>query len=141
MANSYNNTRLNSGSWSNIQLESGDAATEYQPNALYTIPLTDGTGPLTVYGGILNVTAGELTVTHGHIASYDGAESVPDGWMSSTGELSAGAEIVYPLAQPVTHTLTPVQIAALSGSNRVAANAGSVAVTYQADAALTLGGG
>ena len=61
--------------------------------------------------------------------------------MSSTGELSAGAEIVYPLARPVTHTLTPVQIAALSGSNRVAANAGSVAVTYQADAALTLGGG
>ena len=91
----------------------------------------------TVYGGTLNITTGELTVTYGRIASYDG-ETVPGGWISSTGALSTGAEVVYPLATPLTYSLTPTQVATLAGYNAISADAGPVRVTYKADPAITL---
>lgn len=102
-----------------------------------TVTLTDGANPLTVYGGALDVTTGTLTVTHGNIASYNG-ETVPDGWISSTGQLSTGAQVVYPLATPQTYQLTPAQLATLAGYNAVSADAGTIELTYRADVALSL---
>ena len=42
-------------------------------------------------------------------------------------------QIAYPLATPVTYSLTPAQLSALSGYNAVSADAGNVSVTYRAD--------
>lgn len=112
-----------------------------------TVPLVDSNNndaALTVYGGVLTLTpsAATLTVTHGNIPSYDGESAVPDGWISSTGELSAGAQVVYPLdpADYQTYPLTPAQLATLSGCNAVFADAGTLSVTYRADPSLSLGG-
>lgn len=105
-----------------------------------TVSLTDGNNALTVYGGTLNVTTGELIVTHGSVSSYDGVTAVPDGWISSTGQLSAGAQIIYPLAAAdyQSYTLTGQNLSALYGENTFSANAGSVTVEYRADVTLSL---
>ena len=49
------------------------------------------------------------------------------------------AEIVYPLATPVTYQLTSAQVAALAGYNAVAADSGTLSLTYRADPNLSLG--
>lgn len=62
-------------SWSDIQIEVGTAATDYEPYQapeVKTISWESEAG--TVYGGTLNVTTGELTVTH-KLVTYTGAES------------------------------------------------------------------
>lgn len=118
--------------FTDIQLELGAEATAYEPytgSDTWTVPF-GGAGP--VYGGVLDVTGGVLTVTHGHIASYAG-ETVLEGWISSTGALSDGAEVVYPLAEPAAYRLTAVEITSLAGTNRVAADCGPVSVTYRAE--------
>lgn len=42
-------------------------------------------------------------------------------------------QVVYPLATPITYTLTPVQVKTLLGENRIYADAGQVTVQYRAD--------
>lgn len=126
-----------------VQLELGTSATEREPyrGQSVEVALVDANNnPLTVYGGRLELSerAATLTVTHGNIASYDG-ETVPDGWISSTGQLSTGAQVVYPLASPQTYNLTPQQLSTLSGYNNVSASVGTIALTYRADIALALG--
>ena len=49
------------------------------------------------------------------------------------------AQIVYPLATPVTYQLTSAQVAALAGYNAVAADSGTLSLTYRADPNLSLG--
>lgn len=111
-----------------------------------TVQLTDGDNPLTVYGGTLDVTTGTLTVAWANIASYNG-ETLPGRWISDRDVYAAGtsptagAQVIYELATPVTYQLTPAQLAALSGYNAVSSDAGSVSVTYKADPVLSLGGG
>lgn len=109
------------------QLELGDTATEYEP---YTGDTYTRDLPSTIYGGTIDWVTGVLTVTHGCIDSYAG-EAVPDGWISSTGQLSEGAQVVHPLATPYTIQLTPQQIAALEGSNNIYTDSGDTAVTYR----------
>ena len=46
----------------------------------------------------------------GRIESYNG-ESVGDVFMSSTGELSTGATVIYPLAKPIETPLTADELA------------------------------
>lgn len=125
----------------NIQLEEGASETAYEPyrGQSAALPMTDGSDPLTVYGGALELSETEtkLTVTHGNIASYNG-ETVPDGWISSTGQLSTGAQVVYPLATPPTYQLAPAQLTTLPGYNVVSADAGTIELTYRADVALSL---
>lgn len=55
-----------SATWGEIQFESGDAASGYEPFRWQTVSvaLTDGAAPLTVYGGRLDVTTGTLSVTY-----------------------------------------------------------------------------
>lgn len=123
---------------SDFMLEVGDAVTEYESYRGQAVDISlSSVG--TVYGGILDAIGGTLSVTHGQIASYNG-ETVPDGWISSTGELSTGAQVVYPLASPLSHSLTSVSLTSLLGYNCVFADAGTIAVNYRADTQITLGG-
>ena len=57
--------------FADIQLQTGNTATTYEPYTgnTYTTPFGQ-----TIYGGVLNVTTGELTITHGFI-TYDGSEN------------------------------------------------------------------
>lgn len=112
-----------------FQVEYGTTATAYEPyqGKLFTIDLGQ-----TVYGGSYNWTTGKLTVTHGYIDSY-ASEDVPDGWISSTGALTEGAQIIYPLAEPVTVQLALQEILALSGTNTLYSDTGDTTVTGRAD--------
>ena len=129
-AGTYDNVRFTPM----VRLASAPAGYEQYDGQSGTVSLSSAG---TVYGGTLDVIAGTLTVTHGQIASYDG-ETVPDGWISSTGELSTGAQVVYPLDTPLSYRLTPVSLTSLSGYNNVIADAGTLAVTYRADTQITL---
>lgn len=42
-------------------------------------------------------------------------------------------QVVYPLAAPITYTLTPTEVKTLLGENRIYADAGRVTVQYRAD--------
>lgn len=88
--------------------------------------------PETVYGGTIDWLTGVLTVTHGHIEAYAG-EDVPDGWVSSVGALTDGAQVVYPLAEPYTIQLDPQTLDMLRGYNTLWCRTGSTAVGYVAD--------
>jgi hypothetical protein len=79
---------------------------------------------------------GNGQITHGYIASYVD-ETVPDGWVSSIGELSAGAQVVYPLATPIDITPTAAPLTALPQLDRITprqnvltASTGNVELTY-----------
>lgn len=127
-----------------LQVERGTVATEFEsPHVTtVTVSLVDANDdPLTVYGGTLDVTNGELTVTYDSIDSYDG-ETVPDGWLSSTGELSTGAQVVYPLAPAdyQTYNLTEQSLSMLSGYNVISTPAESLSVEYRSDPLLGLDG-
>lgn len=82
----------------------------------------------TVYGGTLNVVTGELTVTHENIASYNG-EDVGDDWISSTGELTTGAQVVYKTSSPQTYNIGQNKILAIAGTNVIYCNSGDVSVS------------
>ncbi|MBR4108723.1 MAG: hypothetical protein IKK41_00135 [Oscillospiraceae bacterium] len=114
--------------WDNIQVEYADAATAYAP---YTCNEFSRTVPA-VCGGRLNWNTGELTVTHGRISSYAG-EIVPDGWKSSTGKLSTGALVTYPLETPYTVWLTPQLIFALEGRNYLWSNVDNTTAGFHQD--------
>lgn len=88
--------------------------------------------PETVYGGALDWATGVLTKTHEYIASYQG-ESVGDEWISSTGLLSTGAEVLYRLDEPEVIQLSPHQILAITGTNTVYCDTGNVTVTGYED--------
>lgn len=112
-----------------LQLEAGTTATEYEPYRGEEITLDLGQ---TVYGGNLDWKTGLLTITKGNIESYAG-EDVPDGWISSTGELSTGAQVVYPIAEPVTVQLTPQEFLGLSGTNTLYSDTGDTDISGKAD--------
>lgn len=111
------------------QIESGSASTEYEPYRGQEFTADFGQ---TVYGGSYDWQTGVLTVTQGCIENYDG-EAVPEGWISSTGELSQGAQVVYLLEDPESIQLTPQELFALSGENVLYSNTGDTAVTGKAD--------
>lgn len=112
-----------------IQLERNNAATSYEPYRGQTYTADFGE---TVYGGTLDWTTGILTKTHEYIASFQG-ESVGDEWISSTGLLSTGAEVLYRLDEPEVIQLSPQQILAISGTNTVYCDTGDVTVTGYED--------
>ncbi len=113
--------------WSNLQVEISDTATEYEP---YTADTFTRTINVANYGGRMNWSTGVLTTTHGRIASYDG-EEVPDGWISSTGELSQGAQVVYPLETPKTFKYAAREVLSLGGTNTLHSDTGGTSVEFQ----------
>lgn len=86
----------------------------------------------TVYGGTLDVTGGIVTKTHENIPSYAG-ENVGDDWISSTGSLTDGAQVVYRLPQPEIIRLESTEIIAASGINTVYADTGDVTISGYSD--------
>lgn len=49
-------------------------------------------------------------------------------------------QVVYPLATPITYTLTPTEIRTLLGTNNIWSDAGDVSVKYDADTKLYIDG-
>ena len=90
-----------------------------------------------VYGCDVDLTNGVLKVTHANIVSYAG-EELPGAWLSSIDEYvdggtpTAGAQVVYELAEPVVYPLTPVDIVMRDGVNTLWAYCGSIAIDYVA---------
>ena len=92
----------------------------------------------TIYGGEA-VYNGDgtwtVTVTHANIASYNG-ESINEPWISSMDAYEAGAtpttgaQVVYPLATPLTYTLTTEELTTLLGQNNVWCDAGEITLRY-----------
>ena len=108
---------------------SGDST--YEPYTAQTYPITWESIAGTVYGGTLDVVSGVLTVDWDYIASYDG-ETLPGEWISDRDVYvegttpTAGAEVAYKLAEPVTYQLTPTDIKTLAGFNQIYSDAGPV---------------
>lgn len=98
----------------------------------------------TVYGGTLDVTNGVLTVTKENIGSYAG-ESLPGVWISDRdiytegGIPTAGAQVVYDLAEPVIYQLTPTEIRTLLGETNFFTDAGNLSIEYQKDIVQYIG--
>lgn len=84
------------------------------PNGLPGIPVESG-GNYTDENGQqwicdeVDFGAGKKTQRVGVIDSYN-SESVGDVYMSSTGQLTAGAKVLYPLSEPTETDLTPEQL-------------------------------
>ena len=124
-----------------IQIAIGtEKLTSYEPyqGNTYTVQLGQ-----TVYGGTLDVGTGTLTVTQAKIASYNG-ENLPGKWISDRdiytpgAQPSIGAQVVYDLAESQTIQLDPQKILALSGTNTLFADAGSVTVSGLSDPAAIM---
>ena len=85
---------------------------------------------------------GTLTVTHGQITSYNG-EALPGAWLSDRDMYAegttptAGAQVVYELAEPQAYRLSPTEITTLYGANNIWADCGSIQnAGYGADTRL-----
>lgn len=98
----------------------------------------------TVYGGYYEPMTGKLTQTHGFISSYAG-EPINEPWRSSLDEYtpggtpSMGAEVVYPLSEPVvTYPNEPQTISTMYGNNVINSSSGDVDITYRRDIGLAL---
>lgn len=119
-----------------IQLNEGNLLpyTQYNGNT-YTFEFGQ-----TVYGGHFD-NKGNLVVTHGYIASYNG-ETINEPWISSMDDYvpntspSIGAQVVYPLATPITLSITSQDIPTLLGENNIYSDTGDVDVTIRADIGL-----
>ena len=61
----------------------------------------------TAYDGTNGLDVMESTYNVGYIESYAG-ESITTAWISSTGELSTGAEVAYVLSSPETYATEPL---------------------------------
>lgn len=109
-----------------VQIEIGNKATEYEaaeqqtltistPNGLPGIPVTsggnytDGNGQQWICDEI-DYKDRKRVQRCEKIASYSG-QAITTPYISSTGELSTGAEVVYILAEPIETPLTGEEIA------------------------------
>ncbi len=118
-----------------IQVEPGSRMTAFEA---YRETVFEAEWEGTVYGGTADLKNGILTVTDGYIASY-GGEELPGAWISDRdvyaagSSPSAGAQVVYKLAEPETRRLDPVTVPLASGGNILKADCGPVTVTCNAD--------
>lgn len=110
-----------------LQLEIGPIATPYDPyqsqsltistpNGLPGVPVNSG-GNYTDASGqqsacdVKDYGIGKYTQMVGHIESYNG-ESITTPYMSTTGQLSTGAEVYYVLDEPVVTDISTDEFAA-----------------------------
>ena len=102
-----------------FQMEIGTENTEYEPYRGQVLSCDFGAP---VPAAEVDFAAGIWRETWGYIASYAG-ETVPAGWISSTGTLNTGAQVAYPLAAPIEHAVVPQLIAAPAGPCTITTNA------------------
>lgn len=120
--------------YTNVQLERGTTATAYEaPETVFSYDFNDP-----IYGGTIDPVTGVLTVTHANIASYNG-EAINEPWYSSVNAYasgstpSAGAQVVYPLSNPVTYQLEKTAVKTKYGANTIWGNTGTISTRYCAD--------
>ena len=124
-----------------FQIEAGSEATEFEPAHISVTELSWEDEAGTIYGGTLDPLAGKLRVTHGCIESYDG-ETINEPWLSSKNVYSAGAtpsagaQVVYPLSEPLVYSLPAMELCSEGGANYLFCDAGDSTVVYRADTAL-----
>ncbi len=75
--------------------------------------------------------SGKVEHRNGVISSYNG-EDVPDGYASATGDLTAGATVVYPLETPVEERYAPQPVFAPPGTVNVLQTPTELAATLSA---------
>ena len=111
----------------NLQLEVGSTATPYEPyksqslilstpNGLPGIPVDSGGNYTDAEGqqwgcDVKDYGAGKYTQMVGHIESYNG-ENITTPYMSTTGQLSTGAEVYYVLDEPVVTDISADELTA-----------------------------
>lgn len=109
------------------QIEISPVATEYEPYSIQTLTLSTPNGlsgiPVSSGGNYtdaegrrwvcdeIDLERGVYVQRIGKIKSYSG-EAVGDVYLSSTGELSTGAEVLYQLGASVVSNLTEEEVAA-----------------------------
>lgn len=93
-----------------IPPKEGSTANEYLFDYSFT-PQTPLYGLSSAKDAVEISREGAITVIHktGYIESYNG-ETIPGDYLSSTGVLSTGAQVVYALAAPESESLTPIPI-------------------------------
>ena len=110
-----------------LQLEIGSTATAYAaphsqsivaatPNGLPGIPVNSGGNYTDAEGqqsacDVKDYGTGKYTQMVGHIESYNG-ENITTPYMSTTGQLSTGAEVYYVLDEPVVTDISTEELAA-----------------------------
>lgn len=104
--------------FSNFQLEEGSAATGYEPfQGYYTATITSGL-PLCSVNGVCDELVynadgtGKIIKRTAKLDSYNG-ETVTTDYISSTGGLDTGAEVVYVLATPQEIELSAAEMTLL----------------------------
>lgn len=81
----------------------------------------------------IDVVAKQKTQRIGIIDGYNG-ESVGDVWMSTTGQLTTGAKVVYQLDEPITSQISVEVPTAYDGTTNVVATDGAgLSLRYVAD--------
>lgn len=109
------------------QLELGSVSTDYEPytsqsltvstpNGLPGIPVTSGGNYTDVSGqqwvcDVKDYGTGKYTQMVGHIESYN-SENITTPYMSTTGQLSTGAEVYYVLDEPVVTDISADELTA-----------------------------
>ena len=121
---------------SQIQLEEGSTATQYEPYNGAAIPISWQTEAGTVYGGKLDVLSGVLTAYH-YYASYNG-ETLTGRWVSDRNKYVAGttptigAQVVDMSGTGITYHIDPQTVRTLYGNNNIFADTGNIALEYWA---------
>lgn len=111
-SNSYDNSAGHTATWTNLQIEPGETATEYEPRSAKTLTVQTPNGLAGIpvdFGGNYTDEFGQNWICDevdygqgkriqriGRIDSYAG-EEITGCFMSSTGELSTGATVYYVL--------------------------------------------
>ena len=113
----YENEPLNDTVVKNVQVEYGATATAYEPYKGTTVTITSGL-PLCSVGDVRDELVynadgtGKVIKRTAKLDSYNG-EAVTTDYISSTGGLDAGAEVVYQLATPQEIELSAAEITAM----------------------------
>lgn len=131
----------------NFQVEFSETATAYEPYTGKTLTLTGDLPGIPVDSGgnytdpdgqqwvcdTVDVVAKQKIQRISIIDSYNG-ESVGDVWMSTTGQLSTGAKVVYRLDEPITSQISIDKPTTYDGTTNVTATDGAgLSLRYIAD--------
>ncbi len=114
---SYENSTETDAIVTNVQIEYGDTATTYESYTCSTATITSGL-PLCSVGNVRDELiynadgTGKIIKRTAKLDSYNG-EAITTDYISSTGGLDTGAEVVYVLENPIEIELSADEITAL----------------------------
>ncbi len=121
--------------YANIQIETGNTRTAFDAfaSAEYALPTLE---PLySLPDGVCDTfeaATGTETRRIGVIDSYS-SQTVGDNWISSTGALTEGAQVIYELEAPVITRHDPIAVTVPAATANIYADEGEVNITYTKD--------